>query len=200
MPYINTTTVTPDPRLSRAYKRTPKGYKLVHDKSLVDAWHTACNDPDAAMRRVAVLHYPTILDTWAELGYSRDRISRLLGFKNYGKLRFWLWDKNLLSDFLGAYRDAADVFIDAADVLEYQAIVMPDHPAVLFAQHQYHQYTPKELRRMAGRNNPDKYNSAGKLKATPVSTTATTVSTTRFTGWTPTPSNQRHAQTDGGLR
>lgn len=175
--------------ISPLYHRAPKGNRA--DPRIMPfarCWQMACNDPSDAMRRVAVLHYPTILDTWMESGMCRKTIAALLGFRHWNQFRFWLWDHDMLDSFMDAYRDAADLFFDAASIMELHATGI-QHPSFAIAARQYHQHTPRDLRRMAGRNNPDKYTPAGKLRATPAPPAAHTrpaFSTVKFTGsWSP---------------
>lgn len=166
------------------YRTTPRGNRAdPRNMSFDRAWNLACHSPDAALRRVAVLHQPDILHVWIEQGHCRRTIAAMLGFKHWNKLRFWLWDRNLLTDFMDTYRAAADLFSDAALTVELAS--MPDcPPAVRLSAFCAPPYPSAALLRMAGRNNPDKYTPAGKLKATPASDS--TPITTQFTGsWSP---------------
>lgn len=130
------------------------------------ATRIANSDPDAAMRRVAVLHHPDIIHAWAEQGIDRATIAKLLGFQTWPQFRFWLYDRNLLDAFTATYRNAADQFSEAADLMELYLFGVHTLP-LAYSVACYHDFTPDALRRMAGRNNPDRYTRAGKLKAPP---------------------------------
>lgn len=170
--------------ISPLYRRAPKGnHADPRIMPFARCWQMACSDPSAAMRRVAVLHYPTILDTWMEDGMDRRTIAAVLGFSHWNKLRFWLWDNAMLDGFMEAYRDTADLFHETASTLELHAAGVV-HPSVAYLAHRYRHFSPRDLRRMAGRNNPDKYTTAGKLRATPAPPTGKqpALSTVKFTG------------------
>lgn len=149
------------------------------------------DSPDYAMRRVAVMHHPDVLYALIESGASRNDIATALGFSNWPQLRFWLYDRNMLDAFTATYRDAADLFYGASIGMELLDTGYT-HPSLSFTADYYGRYTPTELCRMAGRNNPGKYTPAGKLKATPAPpadtprTSRPAFSTAKFTGaWNP---------------
>lgn len=173
------------------YRKQPRGAVVANREPFFtydQCLHTAASHPDYSDRRIAVLRYPEILDTWMESGMCRKTIATILGFSHWNQLRYWLWNRDLLDSFMEAYRDTADLFFDAASIMELHATGI-QHPSFTVVAHQYHQFTPKELRRMAGRNNPDKYTRSGKLRTTPATPAAHTppaFSAVKFTGsWTP---------------
>lgn len=167
------------------YQCKPRG--VVVDPRIMPfdrATRIANSDPDAAMRRVAVLHHPDIIHVWAEQGIDRATIARLLGFSNWHQFRFWLYDRNLLDAFTATYRNAADQFSEAADLMELFHAGIRTRP-IIDAMHYYGDFTPDTLRRMAGRNNPDKYTTAGKLKAPPATPHPSPATVEPTGGWLP---------------
>lgn len=166
--------MTPNPHQHLPYQCRPRG-NTADPRIMGFGRATALMGvPDYAMRRVAAMHRPDVLDVLSESGASRDDIAAALGFNGWPRFRFWLYDRCLLDGFTAAYREAADLFIDAANLMEWvslageaaaQGIHVPLHFSCRSVVACYTRYTPKQLRRMAGRNNPDKYTPAGKLKA-----------------------------------
>ncbi|WMP17777.1 hypothetical protein [Thiothrix lacustris] len=131
------------------------------------AVHTANCSQDAALRRVAVMYHPTILATWVEQGFSRVTIAtKLLGLPSWAKLRLWLYDHHLLDDFNATYCAAADLFYESAAASEMYACGIHTE-SILFTVDAYRHFTPVELLRMAGRNNPAKYTAKGNLRPLP---------------------------------